>query len=45
VDDDDHLMSLVSTTPLGRTVNVAIFRDRGRETLRLTVASRRDFEP
>jgi serine protease Do len=45
VDDDDHLMSLVSTTPLGRTVNVAIFRDRGRETLRLTVAGRRDFEP
>jgi serine protease Do len=45
VDDDDHLLSLVSTTPLGRTVAVVIFRDRGRSTLELTVASRRDFEP
>ena len=45
VDDDDHLMSMVSTTPLERTVDVVIFRDRNRKTLRLTVASRRDFEP
>ncbi|MFN9370212.1 MAG: S1C family serine protease [Planctomycetia bacterium] len=45
VDDDDHLLSLVSTTPLGRTVDVVIFRERSRSTLRLTVASRRDFEP
>jgi hypothetical protein len=26
-------------------VAVVIFRDRGRSTLELTVASRRDFEP
>ena len=45
VDDDDHLMSLVSTTPVDSEVDVVIFRDRARLPLRLTVASRREFEP
>jgi len=45
VEDDDHLMSLVSTTPIDSEVAVVIFRDRARLPLRLTVASRREFEP
>jgi serine protease Do len=44
VEDDDHLMSLVSVTPLDRTVELAIFRERQRVELRMTVASRKDFE-
>ena len=45
VEDDDHLMSLVSVTPVDRGVDLVIFRNRERLALRLTVASRRDFEP
>jgi serine protease Do len=44
VDDDDHLMSLVSTTPAESTVDVVLFRDRKRVGLRLRVASRNAFE-
>ena len=44
VDDDDHLMSLVSTTPADTTVEVVIFRDRARQPLRIPVASRASFE-
>jgi serine protease Do len=44
VEDDDHLMSLVSITPVDRTVDVVIFRNRERIPLRMPVASRQDFE-
>jgi|688.fasta_scaffold236187_2 serine protease Do len=44
VEDDDHLMSLVSMTPADRTVEVVIFRDRARLPLRIPVASRSAFE-
>ena len=44
VEDDDHLMSLVGMTPLDRTVELVIFRERERMTLRMKVASRKDFE-
>ena len=43
VDDDDHLMSLVSTTPVDSTVEIVLFRDRARLPLTLTVASRDGF--
>ena len=45
VEDDDHLMSLVSVTPVEREVEIVLFRNRERIPLRLTVASRREFEP
>jgi len=44
VEDDDHLMSLVSVTPVDRTVELVIFRGRERIPLRMPVASRKDFE-
>ena len=44
VEDDDHLMSLVSMTPADRTVEVVIFRNRQRLPLRIPVASRSAFE-
>jgi serine protease Do len=44
VEDDDHLMSLVSMTPADRTVEVVIFRNRQRMPLRIPVASRSSFE-
>ncbi|MFM8735142.1 MAG: S1C family serine protease [Pirellulales bacterium] len=44
VEDDDHLMSMVGMTPLGRTVEVVIFRNGERLPVRMKVASRKDFE-
>jgi serine protease Do len=44
VDDDDHLVSLVSTTMTDREVDLVVFRDRQRVPLRLRVASRDQFE-
>jgi serine protease Do len=44
IEDDDHLMSMVGMTPLGSTVELVIFRDRERIPVRLTVASRKEFE-
>jgi serine protease Do len=44
VEDDDHLMSIVSMAPVDREVDIAIFRERERTTLRLRLARRRDFE-
>ena len=44
VEDDDHLLSLVSTTPVDATIELVIFRDRQRLTLRMPVAARKDFE-
>jgi len=44
VEDDDHLMSLVSMTPADRTVDVVLCRNRQRVPLRIPVASRSSFE-
>jgi len=44
IEDDDHLMSVVSMTPIDRTVDLVLFRDRERVTMRVAVASRQDFE-
>ncbi|MFM8284203.1 MAG: S1C family serine protease [Planctomycetaceae bacterium] len=44
IDDDDHLVSLVSTTPSDREVEVVVFRDRQRVPLRIRVASRAQYE-
>ena len=44
IEDDDHLMSVVSMTPIDRTVDLVLFRDRERLTMRVMVASRQDFE-
>ena len=44
VEDDDHLMSIVGMTPLDSMVQLVLFRDRERMTVRMKVASRRDFE-
>ncbi|RLS29948.1 MAG: PDZ domain-containing protein [Planctomycetota bacterium] len=45
IDDDDHLVSLVSVTPTSRTVTLGVFRNRGRISLDMPVASREQFEP
>ncbi len=44
IDDDDHLVSLVSMTPTDRTVTLVVFRDQAQITLRMPVASRAQFE-
>jgi len=44
VDDDDHLVSLVSMTPTNSTVTLVVFREQGRLTLEMPVASRAQFE-
>jgi len=45
VEDDDHLVSMVSVTPVNRTASLVIFRNRERMTLEMPVASRAQFEP
>ena len=45
IDDDDHLVSLVSMTPTDRTVSLVVFRHRQRMSLQMPVASREQFEP
>jgi len=45
VEDDDHLISLVSVTPVDREVTIAVFRQRERIELVLRVASRKEYEP
>ena len=44
VEDDDHLVSLVSMTPTNSTVRLVVFREQGRLTLEMPVASRAQFE-
>ena len=44
IEDDDHLVSLVSVTPTDRTVSLVVFRNRERLTLQMPVASREQFE-
>jgi len=40
VENDGHLMNIVSVTPAGKTVPVAVFRDRQTLTVQVTVAER-----
>ena len=44
IEDDDHLVSLVSVTPTTTTVTLTVFRHGERITLRMPVASREQFE-
>jgi serine protease Do len=44
IEDDDHLMSVVGTTPVDQTVTVVIFRNRERIELEIPVARRTDYE-
>ena len=44
IEDDDHLVSLVSVTPTNSTVTLTVFRNGERISLRLPVASREQFE-
>ena len=44
VEDDDHLLSLVSMTPTGSSVTLVVFREQGQITLEMPVASRAQFE-
>jgi serine protease Do len=44
IDDDDHLVSLVSVTTTDRTVSLIVFRNRERIALQMPVASREQFE-
>ncbi len=44
IEDDDHLVSMVSMTPTNRTVTLGVFRDREMIELSMPVASREQFE-
>jgi serine protease Do len=44
VEDDDHLVSLVSVTDVDRTVELVVFRAGKRLPIRMRVANRGDFE-
>mgnify|MGYP006271830045 CR=1 FL=1 len=44
IEDDDHLVSLVSVIPVDRTVRLVVFRSGERLSLDLAVASREQFE-
>jgi serine protease Do len=45
VDDDAHLVNLVSLAPVGATIELEIWRDGERYAISVTVADRNDFEP
>jgi len=45
VEDDVHLVNLVSLTEVGKTVSLVIFRDRKPITLTLPVGDRSQFKP
>ena len=45
VEDDAHLVNLVSLTPIGKTVPLLIFRDRKTMTVMVEVGDRSKFEP
>ena len=44
IEDDDHLVSVVSMTPTNQEVRLRIFRNGQPLTLEVTVASRKAFE-
>jgi serine protease Do len=45
VEDDGHLVNLVSMTPVGKTVPLLVFRDRKTFTVMVEVGDRSKFEP
>jgi len=45
IEDDDHLMSIVSITPVETLVNLVLFRRQTRLEFEVRVASRASFEP
>jgi serine protease Do len=45
VEDDDHLVNLVSLTPISQTVTIEVVRRAQPLTLRVKVGNRRHFEP
>jgi serine protease Do len=45
VEDDGHLVNLVSLTPVGKTVPLLVFRDRKAFTVTVEVGDRSKFEP
>ena len=45
VEDDAHLVNLVSLTPIGKSVPLLIFRDRKPFTVTVEVGDRSKFEP
>ena len=45
VEDDAHLVNLVSLTPVGKTVPLLVFRDRKAFTVMVEVGDRSKFEP
>ena len=44
IEDDLHLINVVSVTPLGKSVPLLIYRDRRTFTLNLEVSDRGKFE-
>ena len=44
IDDENHLINVVGMTPIGETVEVIVWRDRGRRTLRVMLGSWDDFQ-
>lgn len=44
IEDDNHLINLVSLTPIGKEVPVVIFRENERQTIQVRVDERRKFE-
>ena len=44
VEDDDHLVNLVSITPIQQSVGVEIFRNRQRLVVQVKVGNRKRFE-
>ena len=45
IEDDDHLVSMVSMTPTNQEVRIRVFRNGRPLSLEVTVASREAFEP
>ena len=44
VEDDDHLINLVSLTPVGREVDLVLVRDRQRVRIRARVGNRSELK-
>ena len=44
IEDDNHLINLVSLTPIGKEVPVVILRGNELQTLQIRVDERRKFE-
>lgn len=45
VEDDDHLISLVNLTEVGREVQLIVFRQRRTESIKVRIGDRRQFQP